>query len=163
MAAWTLAPVCFGVGVVSWFDTTNTTGPMKGDDGGGEGFTTTTTTTTPLGVAFAMMGVVASSLYTVWIQWYHEKLECSSMQLLMNQAPISVLVMLYVIPVADDVTVWRDVGWGVYGLIGIVSFLSLFSSFFESPFPFGERQTKYILLTRNDSFFYQKRVDYWLV
>lgn len=76
-----------------------------------------------------MMGVVASSLYTVWIQWYHEKLECSSMQLLMNQAPVSVLVMLYVIPVADDVTVWRDVGWGVYGLIGIVSwFLSFFLS-----------------------------------
>lgn len=129
-AAWTLAPVCFGVGVVSWFDTTTTTSnPTKGDDGGGERFTTTTTTTTtPLGVAFAMMGVVASSLYTVWIQWYHEKLECSSMQLLMNQAPVSVLVMLYVIPVADDVTVWRDVGWGVYGLIGIVScfyFLSL--------------------------------------
>lgn len=47
------------------------------------------------------------------------------MQLLMNQAPVSVLVMLYVIPVADDVTVWRDVGWGVYGLIGVVSTLSL--------------------------------------
>lgn len=123
-----------------------------------------------------MMGVVASSLYTVWIQWYHEKLECSSMQLLMNQAPISVLVMLYVIPVADDVTVWRDVGWGVYGLIGVVSFLSLFFclvveffifififTFFS--FPFGERQTKYILLTRRDCFFFfnQKRVDYWLV
>lgn len=122
MAAWTLAPVCFGVGVVSWFDTTST-GPTKGDDD--HTMMTTTTTTTPLGVAFAMMGVVASSLYTVWIQWYHEKLECSSMQLLMNQAPISVLVMLYVIPVADDVTVWRDVGWGVYGLIGIVSTLSL--------------------------------------
>lgn len=128
MAAWTLAPVCFGVGVVSWFDTS--TGPTKGDENGGEGFTTTTTT--PLGVAFAMMGVVASSLYTVWIQWYHEKLECSSMQLLMNQAPVSVLVMLYVIPVADDVTVWRDVGWGVYGLIGVVSFLSLFSFFFAA-------------------------------
>lgn len=125
MAAWTLAPVCFGVGVVSWFDTATTAGPTKGDDGGGEGFTTTTTT--PLGVAFAMMGVVASSLYTVWIQWYHEKLECSSMQLLMNQAPISVLVMLYVIPVADDVTVWRDVGWGVYGLIGIVSCFFFFA------------------------------------
>lgn len=122
MAAWTLAPVCFGVGVVSWFDTTTTSNPTKGDDDDGGFTTTTTTTTTPLGVAFAMMGVVASSLYTVWIQWYHEKLECSSMQLLMNQAPISVLVMLYVIPVADDVTVWREVGWGVYGLIGIVSF-----------------------------------------
>lgn len=125
-AAWTLAPVCFGVGVVSWFDTTT---PAKGDDDNGGFMTTTITTTTPLGVAFAMMGVVASSLYTVWIQWYHEKLECSSMQLLMNQAPISVLVMLYVIPVADDVTVWRDVGWGVYGLIGIVSTLSLSLSF----------------------------------
>lgn len=170
-AAWTLAPVCFGVGVVSWFDTTT---PAKGDDEGGF----TTTTTTPLGVAFAMMGVVASSLYTVWIQWYHEKLECSSMQLLMNQAPISVLVMLYVIPVADDVTVWREVGWGVYGLIGVVSFLFfLLLSFFleknsfvfafcfflpsllEYPFPFGERQTKEKHITDEK----RKRVDYWLV
>lgn len=92
------------------------------------------------------------------------------MQLLMNQAPVSVLVMLYVIPVADDVTVWREVGWGVYGLIGIVSTLSLslfkktfvfsffffFFSFFlpsllEYPFPFGERQTKKnISLTRRE-------------
>lgn len=154
MAAWTLAPVCFGVGVVSWFDTATTgpTGPTKGDDDDG-GFTITTiTTTTPLGVAFAMMGVVASSLYTVWIQWYHEKLECSSMQLLMNQAPISVLVMLYVIPVADDVTVWRDVGWGVYGLIGIVSFFPpFFPFFFRISFShWRETNKKNISLTRRE-------------
>lgn len=66
------------------------------------------------------------------------------MQLLMNQAPISVLVMLYVIPVADDVTVWRDVGWGVYGLIGVVScffFLFLFSNLL---FPLGrDKQSTY--------------------
>lgn len=176
MAAWTLAPVCFGVGVVSWFDTTTTTGPTKGNENGGKRFTTTTTTTTtPLGVAFAMMGVVASSLYTVWIQWYHEKLECSSMQLLMNQAPISVLVMLYVIPVADDVTVWREVGWGVYGLIGVVSFLSLFfvllldfsiflsifTFFLHFPFFFfhwGETNKKKHITDEK-----RKRVDYWLV
>lgn len=69
------------------------------------------------------------------------------MQLLMNQAPISVLVMLYVIPVADDVTVWRDVGWGVYGLIGVVSTLSLSLSLCV-------RQTKHILLTRRDFYFF---------
>lgn len=84
------------------------------------------------------------------------------MQLLMNQAPISVLVMLYVIPVADDVTVWRDVGWGVYGLIGIVSF-----SFFCLPSTFRfslslfavrfEKDRKHVpWLTRRD-FFHQKK------
>lgn len=85
------------------------------------------------------------------------------MQLLMNQAPISVLVMLYVIPVADDVTVWREVGWGVYGLIGVVScvFPPFFPFFFRiSFFPFGERQTKHILLTRNDFFLIKKE---WII
>lgn len=89
------------------------------------------------------------------------------MQLLMNQAPISVLVMLYVIPVADDVTVWRDVGWGVYGLIGIVScffflFLFLFSFFsvFSSLSLFGfrfEKERKHVpWLTRRDIFLSKK-------
>ena len=66
------------------------------------------------------------------------------MQLLMNQAPISVVMMLYVIPFADDVTVWRDVGGGVYGLIGVVS-----SSF---RFGFGEDEADFV-----------DRADFWLV
>lgn len=107
-AALTLVPVCIGVGVVSYFDTM-----PKGE--------IEAQVTKPLGVIFAFSGVLASSLYTVWIKWYHEKLECSSMQLLMNQAPISVLMMLYIIPFSDDVTVWRTTTLQSYLLILIVS------------------------------------------
>ncbi|WPB02323.1 uncharacterized protein RHO25_006957 [Cercospora beticola] len=115
LAAWTLVPVCCGVAVVSYYDTMKKTGQKE---------VQIQTTTRPLGVFFAITGVVASSLYTVWIKFYHGKLECSSMQLLMNQAPISVVMMLYVVPFADDVTVWRDVGGGVYGLIGVSGLLA---------------------------------------
>lgn len=121
LAAWTLVPVCVGVAVVSYYDTMGKGAATAAT--GGQKEVQMQTTTRPLGVFFAITGVVASSLYTVWIKFYHGKLECSSMQLLMNQAPISVVMMLYVIPFADDVTVWRDVGGGVYGLIGVVSFL----------------------------------------
>ncbi|GIZ44368.1 hypothetical protein CKM354_000756600 [Cercospora kikuchii] len=122
LAAWTLVPVCVGVAVVSYYDTM---GKSTGTSArGGKKEVQIQTTTRPLGVFFAITGVVASSLYTVWIKFYHGKLECSSMQLLMNQAPISVVMMLYVIPFADDVTVWRDVGGGVYGLIGVSGLLA---------------------------------------
>ena len=116
-AALTLIPVCLGVAVVSYFDTM----PKGTPDAKAQ-------VTRPLGVAFAVTGVLASSLYTVWIKWYHEKLECSSMQLLMNQAPISVLVMLYIIPFSDDVTVWSHTSSVQYVLIGVVSIVRSFES-----------------------------------
>lgn len=60
-AALTLIPIYLGVAVVSYFDTM-----PKGDPKG--------QVTRPFGSAFAATGVLASSLYTVWIKWYHEKL-----------------------------------------------------------------------------------------
>ncbi|GAB7363559.1 hypothetical protein MBLNU230_g3826t1 [Neophaeotheca triangularis] len=114
-AALTLLPVCVGVAVVSYFDTAPATA---------EG--AATKTTTPLGVFFALSGVLASSVYTVWIAKYHKSLACTSMQLLLNQAPVSVLVMLYVIPFADDVTVWSETGGGTFALIGLSGVLACF-------------------------------------
>lgn len=107
-----LVPVCVGVGWMSWADTHSTTS-SAGDE----------KATSSLGVFFACGGVLATSLYTVWIKKYHAALECSSMQLLLNQAPVSVVLMLYIVPFADDVTVWtgNGVGWGVYGLVLLVS------------------------------------------
>ncbi|KAK4499052.1 hypothetical protein PRZ48_009564 [Zasmidium cellare] len=105
-AACMLIPVCIGVAVVSYFDALSTTATQK--------------ETTPLGVFFAFSALGASAIHTVWIGKYHRTLQCSSMQLLMNQAPVSVAVMVYIIPFSDDVAGFvRGVGWFDAGLIFI--------------------------------------------
>lgn len=108
VAVATLVPVCVGVGFMSYFDTK----PVGGAQTRG---------TTPLGVVFAFAGVMATAVYTVWINKYHAVLDCTSMQLLLNQAPVSVLAMLYIIPFSDDITVWHDVQWPTILLILLVS------------------------------------------
>ena len=89
-AVLTLIPVCLGVGIVSYYDTLPT-----GDK--------ELKATSPIGVVFALSGVFASSIYTVWIGTYHKKLNMSSMQLLFNQAPWSSLMLCVVAPVVDTV------------------------------------------------------------
>lgn len=107
-AALTLIPVCIGVAIVSYFDV-----QPQGEK--------QQRSTSPIGAIFAFTGVFASALYTVLIGRYHKILECTSMQLLLNQAPVSVFLMLYVIPFSDDVTVWRAVELSNWILILIVS------------------------------------------
>ncbi|PYI00552.1 integral membrane protein [Aspergillus sclerotiicarbonarius CBS 121057] len=79
-----LVLLCAGVGIVSYFDSLPS---AHGND-----------TTTPEGIFFALSGVCASALYTVLVGRYHKKLEMSSMQLLLNQAPASAAVLLCVVP-----------------------------------------------------------------
>ncbi|RVD86226.1 uncharacterized protein DFL_004514 [Arthrobotrys flagrans] len=115
-----LIPVCFGVGIVSYYDTLPD--PNK-----------PTQVTSTAGVIFAFSGVVASSLYTVWIGTYHRKLNMSSMQLLFNQAPVSSFLLLYFIPFCDTFPVWTGVHLNKYLLIllsgGFASLINL-SQFF---------------------------------
>ncbi|EWC44464.1 hypothetical protein DRE_06732 [Drechslerella stenobrocha 248] len=119
-AALALIPVCFGVGIVSYYDTLPD--PNK-----------PTQVTTAAGVIFAFSGVVASSLYTVWIGTYHRKLNMSSMQLLFNQAPVSSFLLLYFIPFCDTFPTWSGVPINRYVLIilsgGFASLINL-SQFF---------------------------------
>jgi solute carrier family 35 protein E3 len=76
--------LCVGVGIVSYYDSLPTT------DG--------KVTTSCAGILFAFSGVGASAIYTVWIGHYHKKLEMSSMQLLLNQAPVSAGLLMCIIP-----------------------------------------------------------------
>jgi solute carrier family 35 protein E3 len=107
-AALTLIPVCAGVAIVSYFGTA----PKSGS---------TEKATEPIGVVFAFAALFASAIYTVWIDKYHRVLECTSMQLLLNQAPMSVLVMLFVIPFSDDITVWVSLDSFTWILVLLVS------------------------------------------
>lgn len=105
-AALALIPVCVGVGVVSFFDTAGRKGSEKG--------------TSIFGVVLAFLALLSSAVYTVWIDNYHKKLDCTSMQLLLNQAPVSVLVMLYTIPFSDNVTAWGSLDGPTWFLVGVV-------------------------------------------
>ncbi|KOS18910.1 Solute carrier family 35 member E3 [Escovopsis weberi] len=92
-----LVPACFGVGMVTHYDS------MPATDRNIQ-------TTAPLGVVFAFAGILASSLYTVWIGSYHRKLNMNSMQLLYNQAPIASFMLLYLIPFIDIFPEWGQSG-----------------------------------------------------
>lgn len=118
-AAVALVPVCVGVGIVSWVDANRDAsggGNGSGGEGGSDGGTAL------LGIVFAITGVGASAVYTVLIAKSHKTTGLSSMQLLLNQAPVSVLLLLYVVPFVDDIAIWR---YGIEGsawvLIGLVS------------------------------------------
>jgi solute carrier family 35 protein E3 len=95
-AALVLIPVCLGVGITTFYDTK----PSADQN---------VQTTSILGVIFALSGVCASSVYTVLIGAYHKKLQMSSSQLLLNQAPISSVMLLFAIPFVDRIPVIGDV------------------------------------------------------
>lgn len=108
-AIYALVPVCFGVGIVTYYDTH-------------AGAQSTSTSTSPAGVFFAFSGVIASSLYTVWIGSFQKKFNMNSFQLLLNQAPTSAFLLLYVIPFTDRWPVWERVEGYRYWLIGLVCY-----------------------------------------
>ncbi|RPA79780.1 hypothetical protein BJ508DRAFT_415760 [Ascobolus immersus RN42] len=102
-AAYAIIPVCLGVAIVSYYDTL----PQ------GESVKVTTT----IGVFFAIVGVMASSLYTVWIGSYHKKLSMDSYQLLFNQAPVSAIVLLFASPIIDGIPDYSAMDRGKLGLV----------------------------------------------
>ncbi|RYO76912.1 hypothetical protein DL762_009613 [Monosporascus cannonballus] len=115
-----LIPACVGVGIVSYYDSL-----PAGDE--------RIQPTSGLGVIFAFTGIVASSLYTVWISSYRRKLQMTSMQLLYNQAPASAFLLLYVIPFVDVFPNWNEVPVSKWVLIlasGLFASLINISQFF---------------------------------
>ncbi|KAL8873874.1 MAG: hypothetical protein Q9174_000729 [Haloplaca sp. 1 TL-2023] len=92
-AVYALIPACVGVGIVSYYDSKSSSNPKV-------------KSTSFTGVIFAFAGVIASSLYTVWVSSYQKALKVNSMQLLYNQAPIGGVLLLYVVP-------WTDNFWTV--------------------------------------------------
>ncbi|KAF5253909.1 hypothetical protein FANTH_1234 [Fusarium anthophilum] len=118
-ACMALVPACVGVGMVSYFDTKATSASAA--------------TTGLLGVVFAFLGIFFSSLYTVWLESYRRQLSMTSMQLLLNQAPLSAFLLLYFIPFVDKAPAQEDLSLDLWVLIlmsGVFAALVNISQFF---------------------------------
>ncbi|GIJ89458.1 hypothetical protein Asppvi_008400 [Aspergillus pseudoviridinutans] len=76
--------LCSGVGIVSYYDSLASNESAASNSS--------------WGTVFALAGVCASSIYTVWIGQYHKKFQLNSMQLLLNQAPVSTALLLLTVP-----------------------------------------------------------------
>lgn len=119
-AAIALFPVCIGVGITSYYDTKAVPGEAV-------------KTTSTIGVAFALMGVLASSIYTVLIGSSHKKLQMSSSQLLLNLTPISSVILMCAVPIVDQVPVLSTVPqnrWLMILMSGVFASLINISQFF---------------------------------
>ncbi|KAL4873562.1 hypothetical protein BDV12DRAFT_160284 [Aspergillus spectabilis] len=114
-----LVLLCSGVGVVTYYDS------LPSADNG--------STTSTRGVLFALTAVCASSIYTVWIGHYHKRFELSSMQLLLNQAPISGCLLLCAIPWAETTPTVSSVPtsmWSMVLLSGLLACMVNLSQFY---------------------------------
>ena len=81
-----IIPICFGIGLAA----------IAGMSGQGEDKSFTL-----LGFIFGVSGVLVSSIYIIWIGTYFKQYSVSSLQLLYNQAPLSVVILLICIPFND--------------------------------------------------------------
>ncbi|CAN7989473.1 unnamed protein product, partial [Ixodes hexagonus] len=54
-----------------------------------------------LGTTYALIGVLVTSLYQVWVGEKQKEFQVNSMQLLFYQAPLSALLLLFVVPVVE--------------------------------------------------------------
>ncbi|KAL4918605.1 hypothetical protein BDW62DRAFT_200728 [Aspergillus aurantiobrunneus] len=114
-----LVLLCSGVAAVTYYDS------LPAAENG--------STTTTRGVVFALIAVCASSIYTVWIGYYHKRFELSSMQLLLNQAPISACLLLCAIPWTDATPAVSSVStsmWSMVLLSGLLACMVNLSQFY---------------------------------
>lgn len=122
MAVYALIPMCFGVGLISYYDQKPV--PVPGAPIKAVG---------ALSVLLAIGSVTISGIYTIWIGTYQRKYEVNGFQLLFNQAPLGGVLLLYVVPWTDKFPALDQtpaVMWGMILLSGFLAALINLSQFF---------------------------------
>lgn len=122
MAVYALIPMCFGVGLISYYD--QKPAPVPGAPIKAVG---------ALSVLLAFGSVTVSGIYTIWIGTYQRKYEVNGFQLLFNQAPLGGVLLLYVVPWTDKFPALDQtpaVMWGMILLSGFLAALINLSQFF---------------------------------
>ncbi|KAI4256896.1 MAG: hypothetical protein LQ352_001896 [Teloschistes flavicans] len=119
-AAYTLAPMCLGVFIISYYEPKSTHHPEAEQ-------------TSMLSVFLALTSVFIGSIYTVWIASYQRKYEMNGFQLLFNQAPIGGVMLLILVPWIDTLPSIQAVPvnrWALILLSGGLAALINLSQFF---------------------------------
>ncbi|GCB63358.1 hypothetical protein scyTo_0011610 [Scyliorhinus torazame] len=83
-----------------------------------------------LGILFAILGVLVTSVYQVWVGAKQHELQVNSMQLLYYQAPMSSAILMFIVPFFEPVTGeggifgnWSGTTLMMVLLSGIIAFL----------------------------------------
>jgi len=79
------------------------------------------------GTVYALIGVALSALYQVMIGKFQKDLDANSMQLLLYQAPIAVVMLIPFIPIFDNVRGLLSYNYNAYSMFMV--FLSSFAAF----------------------------------
>lgn len=122
MAAYAMLPMCFGVGLISYYDVKPP--PPPGTPIKSDGV---------LSVLVAFGSVLISGIYTVWVGTYQRKYEANGFQLLYNQAPLGGVLLLYAVPWTDrfpDLTVAPTNVWMMILFSGFLASIINVSQFF---------------------------------
>lgn len=77
--------------------------------------------TSLFGAAFALCGVLISSVYTVWIGTFHEKLDMNSTQLLHAQSPVGAGLLFVMGVISGKVPDFGSFGAGMWIAMLLVS------------------------------------------
>lgn len=89
LACFTLVPVCIGAATMAVYDVKQSGNPQVHAQ------------TSTFGASLALTSLLTSAIYTVWVSYYHTKLEIQSQQLLHRQSPISALLLAVAVPFFD--------------------------------------------------------------
>jgi solute carrier family 35 protein E3 len=113
-----IVPICLGIATTTYSDLSE-----KASD----------QTTSIIGVIFAFSGVIVSAIYVIWMGRYFKSFSVSSLQLLYNQAPISVILLFIFIPYIDTIPPLNEISTQQIGMImlsGMFAILINMSQFY---------------------------------
>lgn len=112
-AAYALIPMCLGVALISYYDVKPA--PVAG---------VPVKATNSLSIIVAFVSVFISGVYTVWVGTYQRKHEANGFQLLLNQAPLGGVILLYVVPWTDKFPNLAEAPMNTWWLILLSGFLA---------------------------------------
>ncbi|XP_057330516.1 solute carrier family 35 member E3-like [Microplitis mediator] len=98
-----------------------------------------------LGTIYAALGVLVTSLYQVWINQKQKELQMDPMQLLYYQAPLSAIMLLFIVPIVEPIGNTLSHSW---------SFFDIMMVFFSSIVAFFVNLTSYWIIGKTSPLTY---------